>query len=270
MKFVAVYTTSNGRGLDGFGHIGQYGSSRNYHRSNHTCCAIGGDITKISDYVNNIMTIHIASYPGLHLDNIRNKRCLSGPYKGLTVTDFIFKCCADPNFSGTLANLFLCNDSKLISKNENPMAKVKEYLRKLGQLYETVSGIEKVDFIILSTALHRQADFDSPSYLAKKIEFNRCLASASKNRDCYIKINNKKVAFEIIDMDRFFPVEKMKVNDFYCRGWWEAPGNKIHIRGSFLENYVVTLKKLHSNRCEKNRRKTPKNPFYYFCQININ
>ena len=267
MKFTAVYTTSNGRPLD------QYGSSRRYHTVKHTCCAMGGDINGIEEYVNNILTIKIATYPGLNLNNLKTKVCLAGPNRGLTVKEFIQKCCTDNDFSGTLASMMLCNDSELIAKNWSAEVKVKEYLENLGNFYESITGFEKVNFIVMTTALHRQADFNSPSYLAKKRQFNRCPAQSHQKGEFTIRVKDRYLPFSVIDMDEFLPVENMSYNDVYCRGRWEHQGNKIHIRGPYLEGYMKSLKRLHSKMCEKNRRKASanktKNPFYLMCRIDM-
>ena len=276
MQFVGIYGTSNARPIDYYARK----AFNVHHTWDHPCCTYKRDANNLKENISRIINIEIASYPGLNLRNIRkfqgdrdkSKQCMAGPYEDLTVTEFLSTICVKPDFSGIIASIMLCNDEKLISRHDSPEAKVKSYFEKLEDIYSHVQGFDNVNMIILSTALYRQADFYGPaSYRVKKVAFNNALLRVGNCPDTRLTVNNRHINISIIDMDKVVPYHQGKNDMFYCEK--ERAKRKIHVRGEYMENYLLELKhkvQKYNQKCRRAKGSTRViNPFYMFCKIDI-
>jgi hypothetical protein len=269
MRFVGVFTTSNGRQFDKYARINHRGTYDIYHTPLHTCCCLGEDIEKVEEYANNILNIKIASFPGLKLSNINSKVCYAGPYENLTVAGYLSQICGEDDFSGTLASVMLCNDDKHINGQENAQVKVKLYLKKLEDLFKNVTGFSNVKYIILNTALHRQSDFHWKfnSYLEKKKRFNCSLVENANTRGFKLIVGGRIIPYSVVNMGDFMPVNDMRDQKYYCKN--EKPGAKIHIRGIYMEKYLLEVRRLHQIFANKGRRRAIRDPFFMLSKIDI-
>ena len=294
MKFVGVFTTSNGRPIDKHASIKHQNIPVPYHTWRHRACLLKRDYQNLQQNLDDILNLKIASFPGLSLRNITSKTCYAGPYANLTVAAYLSTICVEQEFSGTLAGIMLCNDSDHIGENKCAEIKIRSYFEKLQAVFENVTGFDNVKLIILSTALYRQSDFYGPvDYLERKKQFNKLLVEKSYREDAKLTVGGRNIPYAVVDMRKYLPENQIHKDKFYCLS--EGNQRKIHIRGEYIERYLEDVKNIHQKFCDleqqkileqelerqkclkqehqkycyKGRRKTSRNPFFMFCKIDI-
>ena len=272
MKFVGVFSTSNGRPLDRHARIYRQNTPQPCHTSQHSCCSSGNLREEdLETRVKNILPIKIATYPGLNLKNIRSKKCYAGPYENCTVPEFLSEICMDAEFSGVIACIMLCNDDRHIGKDAKVEVKVHDYFTQLSSIFNTVKGIENAQLLIISTALYRQWDLhrDQRAYLPKKIEFNSALVEMVEKNMVKLEVAGRFIPCKIVDMRGVQDIEKMAqksdIENYFCKN--ERQGQKIHLRGQLIDQFLIKTKTHYKAYTKSIRRSRPHNPFFYFCKM---
>lgn len=267
--YIALGGTSNARQLDPHG----FKQGRPYHTSGHRCCILGGNtgIRQAFSYINSISEVKVASYPGLSMDNWESKKCPcpAGDFYNLTLLDFVSRVCADPNFSGTLALLLLCNDEAFFYKMERAEEAVLQYFAKLQAYLGRAEGTVNLKHLILNTVLFRQSDFKkgSEALRSKKSRFNRALVLNQSSPEYHIMINHRMIPYTVVDMNSFLPEALMDRSEYYCKDEvYNSAGRLkcIHIRAPYMEQYLRSVQNVQdqlsvsavpSNTSPKKKRK---------------
>ena len=155
--------------------------------------------------------------------------------------------CEDPEFSGVLATIFLCNDTELLAFHNGDIGAVKEYFTRLSELFSKVQNFQNIKVVILTTALFRQNDFLEQHYLRSKRNFNHNLLNSSDVEGCRIVVTqNGKAPQElkhvILDLDCVFSTSDMAQNKYYC-SLEVPPINKnsmeaVHVNKFYMEKVL--------------------------------
>lgn len=249
IRFIALGGTSNSRQFTPHGQK----MGRDFHSINHHCCIVGQDhrIREARDYINTIVPLEVASYPGLDLKNMYTKKCPDEPFYDKFLFQFIDWATQQDNFSGILALFLLCNDKVFFQEPADfcPGVAVRDYLDLLQTYLEKVTALDKIKLIVLSTVIFRQSDFVDPSdYFCRKTSFNRAFLEVQNTDGYKIKLKGSVVPYVVIDMNTILPEKRMQETKFYCHKEVEKANGRlhcIHIKAKYMEKYLVALRKIY-------------------------
>ena len=186
-----------------------------------------------SKYIENILPIEVASFPGLSFTNISYK---TSPYYGLTVKEYLQK--FNSKFS---AVIFGVNSPSIFYKSET------EIFQSYTNLFKDLYKDTKFEFIFLSTVFPQRKDLYNEPLFKGKSNFNQYLNTYSGTPTFDVEVKDSDGGSHVIkivtvNMTEILPPLKMNESHFYCKD--NADG--VHFNARYLELYLFKLKDIYS------------------------
>lgn len=222
-----------------------------YHSGSHNCCLVEDQALIQGD-------TRVADYPGLSTRSWLTQKCQNEVFYDMKPWEVITNSCQDPEFSGIIATIFLCNDINLVTSYNGGIEAVRTYFYRLSQLFSRVTNFEKIQMVILTPSLFRQQDFVDVTSLEKKQNFNANLLSSINESGCQIRVNGTVIKHSFLDFNSVFDTSEMAEDKFYCHleiypRW--GRNSAIHLNKIYAQQILGEFHRIKAQISKSLRRK---------------